>query len=98
MNTDHRRASPRGSKISTKRILAPSATLVAAKIVPPASCALRKSAVRGTLTAAIGIGHAIRTAREAHSDPVDALIAYLQMLGTLVDFSSYHANVGDNER
>jgi len=28
----------------------------------------------------------------------DALIAYLQMLGTLVDFSSYKANAADNER
>ncbi len=28
----------------------------------------------------------------------DALIAYLQMLGTLVDFSSYQANAADNER
>jgi len=45
---------------------------------PLSGAALRKSAVRGTLTAAIGIGHAIRTAREAHSDPVDALIAYLR--------------------
>jgi cytochrome c oxidase cbb3-type subunit 2 len=28
----------------------------------------------------------------------DALIAYLQMLGTLVDFKSYQANAADNER
>lgn len=28
----------------------------------------------------------------------DALIAYLQMLGTLVDFKSYQANSADNER
>jgi cytochrome c oxidase cbb3-type subunit 2 len=28
----------------------------------------------------------------------DALIAYLQMLGTLVDFSKYHANAPGNER
>jgi cytochrome c oxidase cbb3-type subunit 2 len=28
----------------------------------------------------------------------DALIAYLQMLGTLVDFSSFKANAADNER
>ncbi len=28
----------------------------------------------------------------------DALVAYLQMLGTLVDFSSYQANAADNER
>ena len=28
----------------------------------------------------------------------DALIAYLQMLGTLVDFSKYHADAPGNER
>ena len=28
----------------------------------------------------------------------DALIAYLQMLGTLVDFSKYHASAPGNER
>ena len=28
----------------------------------------------------------------------DALIAYLQMLGTLVDFKSYHANAPENRR
>ena len=28
----------------------------------------------------------------------DALIAYLQMLGTLVDFGKYHPERGDNNR
>jgi len=29
---------------------------------------------------------------------MDALIAYLQMLGTLVDFSTYHADAPANQR
>ncbi len=29
---------------------------------------------------------------------MDALIAYLQMLGTLVDFSTYHADGPNNQR
>jgi cytochrome c oxidase cbb3-type subunit 2 len=29
---------------------------------------------------------------------MDALIAYLQMLGTLVDFSTYKADAPDNQR
>ena len=45
---------------------------------PLSGAALRKSAVRGTLTTALGIGRAIRTAREAHTDPVEALITYLR--------------------
>jgi cytochrome c oxidase cbb3-type subunit 2 len=42
-------------------------------------------------------------ARDFDGDPVtitegDALIAYLQMLGTLVDFKSYHADAPENRR
>jgi cytochrome c oxidase cbb3-type subunit 2 len=29
---------------------------------------------------------------------MDALVAYLQMLGTLVDFSTYHADAPANRR
>ena len=39
---------------------------------------LRQSAVRGTLTAAIGIGRAIRVARESGKDPFDALLGFLR--------------------
>jgi cytochrome c oxidase cbb3-type subunit 2 len=42
-------------------------------------------------------------ARDFDGDPdkiteMDALIAYLQMLGTLVDFSTYHADAPENQR
>jgi cytochrome c oxidase cbb3-type subunit 2 len=42
-------------------------------------------------------------ARDFDGDPkqiteADALIAYLQMLGTLVDFKTYHANAPENRR
>jgi len=42
-------------------------------------------------------------ARDFDGDPTritegDALIAYLQMLGTLVDFKTYHANAPENRR
>ena len=42
-------------------------------------------------------------ARDFDGDPdkiteMDALIAYLQMLGTLVDFSTYHAEAPENQR
>ncbi|HKD47355.1 MAG TPA: cytochrome-c oxidase, cbb3-type subunit II, partial [Rhizomicrobium sp.] len=33
-----------------------------------------------------------------HITKADALIAYLQMLGTLVDFKTYHANAPENRR
>ena len=41
--------------------------------------------------------------RDFDGDPkslseMDALIAYLQMLGTLVDFSTYHADAPANQR
>jgi cytochrome c oxidase cbb3-type subunit 2 len=41
--------------------------------------------------------------RDFDGDPdriteMDALVAYLQMLGTLVDFSTYHADAPDNQR
>lgn len=41
--------------------------------------------------------------RDFDGDPdnlteMDALVAYLQMLGTLVDFSQYEAETGDNQR
>jgi DUF917 family protein len=39
---------------------------------------LRASAVPGTITAAIGIGRAIRLAREANSDPFEALLGFLR--------------------
>ena len=42
-------------------------------------------------------------ARDFDGDPgriteMDALIAYLQMLGTLVDFTTYHADAPENRR
>jgi len=42
-------------------------------------------------------------ARDFDGDPkaiteLDALIAYMQMLGTMVDFDAYDADAGDNER
>jgi len=42
-------------------------------------------------------------ARDFDGDPAritegDALIAYLQMLGTLVDFKTYHATAPENRR
>jgi len=38
----------------------------------------KRCVVRGTLTLALGIGRAIRQAREAHLNPVDALLAHLR--------------------
>jgi cytochrome c oxidase cbb3-type subunit 2 len=42
-------------------------------------------------------------ARDFDGDPQritegDALIAYLQMLGTLIDFKAYHASAPENRR
>ena len=47
-------------------------------------------------------GEAVK-ARDFDGDPdrlteLDALIAYMQMLGTMVDFDAYEATAGDNER
>ena len=43
------------------------------------------------------------SARDFDGDPnrvteMDALVAYLQMLGSLVDFSTYHAETPANQR
>jgi DUF917 family protein len=46
--------------------------------LPVSGADLRKSAVRGTLSAAIGIGRAVREAHSAHADPFAALIGYLR--------------------
>ena len=66
-----------GERLARANVIAMGATCQIC-CFPLTGAELRKSAVRGTLTAAIGIGRAIRTAREARQDPFAALIGYLR--------------------
>ncbi|MEZ0494232.1 DUF917 domain-containing protein [Kineococcus sp. TBRC 1896] len=65
---------------------------------PMTGADVRRTAIPHTMSMSLGAGRAIREARESHSDPVDALVAFFATTGYENVRTLFTGKVGDVER